>query len=277
MELAFHKMHGLGNDFMLLDCRRDPFSLATEQIRSLGNRRTGVGFDQLLVIETSALKGVDARYRIFNQDGTAAEHCGNGVRCVAKFLHERLTGNPRTIIVEINGQKFELSILGNGEVRVDMGAPVFEPAAIPATFKHRADKYILGLGTEDIEFGAVSMGNPHAVLMVKDIQQAPVEEVGTALQFCDNFPNQVNVGFMQVVARDSIRLRVWERGAGETQACGTGACAAVVIGRIWNELDEEVTVGLTGGNLQIEWNGIETDSVWMTGPASYVFEGRMTI
>ena len=277
MEIVFHKMHGLGNDFVLLDCRQTHFSLTAKQIRDLGNRRTGVGFDQLLVLEASSMSHASARYRIFNQDGTSAEHCGNGVRCVAKYLHERLSGTPHKITVEIADQAFELVILDNGDVRVDMGAPKFEPAAIPAAFDQRALRYSIQIEQQQQELGAVSMGNPHAVFATRNISSAPVEAIGAALQKSDYFPAQVNVGFMEIIDRKHIRLRVWERGAGETQACGTGACAAAVVGRLWGELDEQVDVDLAGGKLQIEWTGKDADSVWMTGPASYVFEGRMTI
>ena len=277
MEILFHKMHGLGNDFMLLDCRTSPFNLTEAQMRALGDRKTGVGFDQLLVIEDSAAPGAHARYRIFNQDGSPAEHCGNGVRCVGKFLHESLATHPQKIVVEIAEQTFELAILDGGDVRVDMGPPILDPVAIPSAFERRDLKYALEVGGEQRVLGAVSMGNPHAVFEVGDVDSAPVETIGKALQNCAVFPQQVNVGFMQNTGRNSIRLRVWERGVGETRACGTGACAAVVVGRLWGELDEAVTVSLTGGDLHIDWTGIDTDPVWMTGRASYVFEGRMTI
>ena len=277
MEILFHKMHGLGNDFMLLDCRESAFSLTETQMRTLGDRKTGVGFDQLLVIENSTAPGAHARYRIFNQDGSAAEHCGNGVRCVGKFLHERLADHPRKIVVEIAEQTFELAILDSGDVRVDMGPPILEPSAVPSGFHRRALRYTLELDGKRRELGVVSMGNPHAVFEVDDLESAPVETIGKALQQCATFPQQVNVGFMQNMSRNAIRLRVWERGVGETRACGTGACAAVVVGRLWGELDEAVTVSLTGGDLHIDWTGVDTDPVWMTGRASYVFEGRMTI
>lgn len=277
MDLVFHKMHGLGNDFVLLDCRQQAFTLTASQIDFMGDRRTGIGFDQLLVIESSTRARVHANYRIFNQDGSSAEHCGNGVRCVAQFLHERLPDHPHTIVVEIAGKLFELKVLDDGRIRVDMGAPIFEPSQIPARFDQRALKYTVEINGEQRELGAVSMGNPHAVLRSNNVEGAPVMALGTALQTSEYFPAQVNVGFVENRARNDIRLRVWERGVGETRACGTGACAAVVVGRVWGDLDERVNVQLPGGELEIEWAGGDTDSVWMTGPAAYVFEGKIEL
>ncbi|MEM7467347.1 MAG: diaminopimelate epimerase [Pseudomonadota bacterium] len=277
MQLTFHKMHGLGNDFVLLDCLQEAFSLTAEQIRFVADRRFGVGCDQVLVIEHSVTPGVAASYRIFNQDGSAAEHCGNGVRCVAKYLNERLDGNPEKIKVEIASHPYELLIEDSGAVRVDMGSPIFEPARIPSMFPRRQTAYDLTVGDDTFSVGAVSMGNPHVVFPVDKPQKFPVEEIGQALQEHECFPKQVNAGFMNIERRDSISLRVWERGAGETLACGTGACAAVVVGRLWERLDDSVEVHLTGGNLRIEWSGNENDSVWMTGEATYVFEGKISI
>ena len=277
MDITFHKMHGLGNDFVLLDCRASAFTLSAQQIRALGNRRTGVGFDQLLVLEQSSQAGIDARYRIFNQDGSAAEHCGNGIRCVAAYLHARLTVSTDTITVEIDGRRFKLFVQSNGEIRVDMGAPIFAPAQIPTTFERRATKYSLNVLGTDYELGAVSMGNPHAVFLVDDVANFRVAELGQEMQRSNFFPNQVNAGFMQINDEKNIDLRVWERGAGETMACGTGACAAVVVGKLWGMLADTVKVHLPGGVLTIEWAGADNDKVWMTGPASYVFEGRITL
>ena len=277
MEIIFHKMHGLGNDFVLLDQRESQYPLNEEQIKAISNRRTGVGFDQLLLIEPSGMKDVDAKYRIFNQDGSSAEHCGNGVRCVAKYLHERLPNHPTELDIEIAGKQFELAISKAGDVTVDMGAPIFEPQLVPADFPERSKKYSIAVTQEAFDIGLVSMGNPHAVFVVEDVDGFPVREVGGAMQEHPSFPRQVNAGFLQIEDTTSVRLRVWERGAGETLACGTGACAAVVIGRLWGLLDEEVAVDVPGGQLIIKWSGGDEDSVWMTGPASYVFEGRMTI
>ncbi|MGR8948770.1 MAG: diaminopimelate epimerase [Gammaproteobacteria bacterium] len=277
MAITFHKMHGLGNDFVLLDCRDSPFSLTPQQTQLLADRRTGIGFDQLLILEQSAGEGIDARYRIFNQDGSSAEHCGNGIRCVAKYLHDRLPGAPTTITVEIERQLFELTVLENGEIRVDMGVPVFEPQRVPSTFDSRAEKYSLVVCGQEYNIGVVSMGNPHAVFLVEDLATFPVAKIGREMQHNAFFPNQVNAGFMQIIDAKNIKLRVWERGAGETLACGTGACAAAVIGRLWGELDEKVRIQLRGGDLIVEWSGNERDSVWMTGAASYVFEGRIEL
>ena len=270
-------MHGLGNDFVLLDCRERPFTLTTQQIQFLGNRRTGVGFDQLLILEKTPISGVDAGYRIFNQDGTAAEHCGNGIRCVAKYLHASAAANTDNITVEIAGRVFQLFIQPNGEIRVDMGSPIFAPEEIPSTFGARAAKYSIDALGNTYDVGAVSMGNPHAVFLVEDLANFPVAEIGQELQHSDLFPNQVNAGFMQINDQQNIALRVWERGVGETLACGTGACAAAVVGKMWGMLKDSVKVHLRGGDLTIDWAGADHDSVWMTGDASYVFEGRIAL
>lgn len=277
MELMFHKMHGLGNDFVLLDFREQKMALSAPQIRQLTDRRTGIGCDQVLILEASDTAGVSAKYRIFNQDGSSAEHCGNGVRCVAKYLSERLIGRPPRVAVEIDGSIFQLEILVNGDVRVDMGPPIFDVARIPTTFSAQQSSYLITVEQQNFEIGVVSMGNPHAVFVVENVMDFDVATIGRAMQSHSAFPNQVNAGFMQLDTPNMITLRVWERGAGETQACGTGACAAVVIGRLWGKLDEETTVNLPGGSLSIAWRGGMDDSVWMTGKATYVFEGRISL
>lgn len=277
MEITFHKMHGLGNDFVVLDHLESHYSLSAEQISKLSNRRTGIGFDQLLIIEPSRLEGVDAKYRVFNQDGSSAEHCGNGVRCVARYLQARLPQQPSKIVIEIDGKQFELSIDKAGDVTVDMGAPVFEPHLVPADFPQRLRSYPIEVANEVFDIGVVSMGNPHALFVVDDLAHFPVEKIGQAMQNHASFPRQVNAGFMQIENRKSIRLRVFERGVGETLACGTGACAAVAIGIHWGRLDEEVSVKLPGGELLIKWGGGTGDPVWMMGAACYVFEGKINI
>jgi len=276
MIVHFTKMQGLGNDFVLLDARAAPLDLTPAQLRVLGDRRYGVGCDQILLIDAPTLPGATVRYRVFNADGSAAQHCGNGVRCVARYLalHDGLgLGSLR---VEIAGRDYELMLEPAGIVRVDMGEPNFTPAALPLVVSAPAARYPLSFKGEAYAFGAVSMGNPHAVLAVVDVDAAPVAELGAQLQADAMFPERVNVGFMQVLDASRIRLRVFERGAGETPACGTGACGAVAVGRLWGTLAEHVTVHLTGGDLRINWPG-PGHSLWMSGPAVSVFEGNIEL
>jgi diaminopimelate epimerase len=276
MTVHFTKMQGLGNDFVLLDARAAPLDLTPAQLRVLGDRRYGVGCDQILLIDAPTLPGATVRYRVFNADGSAAQHCGNGVRCVARYLalHDGLgLGSLR---VEIAGRDYELMLEPAGIVRVDMGEPNFTPAALLLVVSAPAARYPLSFKGEAYAFGAVSMGNPHAVLAVVDVDAAPVAELGAQLQADAMFPERVNVGFMQVLDASRIRLRVFERGAGETPACGTGACGAVAVGRLWGTLAEHVTVHLTGGDLRIDWPG-PGHSLWMSGPAVSVFEGNIEL
>ncbi len=276
MTVRFTKMQGLGNDFVLLDARAAPLDLTPAQLRVLGDRRYGVGCDQILLIDTPTLPGATVRYRVFNADGSAAQHCGNGVRCVARYLalHDGLgLGSLR---VEIAGRDYELMLEPAGIVRVDMGEPHFTPVALPLIVPAQAARYPVSFRGETFEFGAVSMGNPHAVLAVADLDAAPVAALGAQLQADAMFPERVNVGFMQVLDESRIRLRVFERGAGETPACGTGACGAVAVGRLWGTLAEHVTVHLTGGDLRIDWPG-PGHSLWMSGPAVSVFEGSIEL
>ena len=274
--LEFSKMHGLGNDFVVIDGLTTPIALSTAQVRHIADRRFGVGCDQILIAEPATRHDADVRYRIYNRDGSETEHCGNGVRCLARFLHDRGLANGRELRVETANGLAVVRLREDGQVTVDMGVPVLEPAAIPFRAPERAPRYPLELDGRRLEVGAVSMGNPHLVLEVADVDTAPVESDGPLLERHPDFPNRVNVGFMQVRDRGSIRLRVYERGAGETLACGTGACAAVVAGRLWGRLDGAVTAQLPGGSLLIEWDG-EGGSVHMTGPASHVFDGLMSL
>lgn len=273
MQIPFTKMHGLGNDFVVLDEREHAYGLSRVQMRVLADRRFGVGCDQILVLSPSQLADTAARYSIFNADGSAAEHCGNGIRCIARYMRDHDTLETSLIYVEIDGARFELKINADASVRVDMGRPNFEPAAIPIARSKPASHYRLSLGEREIEFGSVSMGNPHAVMLVEDVDNAPVETVGVALQSHTFFPARVNVGFMQIIDRATIKLRVFERGVGETMACGTGACAALAVGRSWGMLDESVAANLSGGELRLQWSGREDESLWMTGPAESVFAG----
>lgn len=275
MQLAFTKMQGLGNDFVVLDARTQPLALSAQQFARLADRRYGVGCDQILIINPATLATADFQYRVVNADGSMAEHCGNGVRCVAQYLAARGAAIAQ-LIVEIGDACFELRILPGGLVRVDMGVPRFSPAALPFT-GIEAPEYVLEFDGRPWRFGAVSMGNPHAVFPVPDTGSAPVRELGGTLQAHPLFPARVNVGFMQIMSPERIRLRVFERGVGETQACGTGACAAVAIGRRWGLLAAQTLVELHGGELTVEWSGRADSPLYMTGPAVTVFEGTIDL
>jgi len=279
MQLPFTKMHGLGNDFMVLDLISHPVTLSAQQIRQLADRNFGVGFDQLLMIEPPSQPDVDFNYRIFNSDGSEVEHCGNGARCFARFVLDRGLIKRTPIRVKTVNKIIQLDVLENGLIIVDMGVPDFEPAALPFDAE-QAETYQLQANvagqTVQINFRAVSVGNPHAVIQVNDIDQARVHQIGPALGSHPAFPKGVNVGFMQIIDRKTIRLRVFERGAGETIACGTGACAAVVTGIEGGLLDTDVKVMLRGGELNISWAG-NSQSILMQGPASTVYEGIVTL
>jgi diaminopimelate epimerase len=274
MTLEFTKMHGLGNDFMVIDAVHQPVALTPARIRALADRHFGVGFDQLLLVEPASTPGIDFRYRIYNADGGEVAQCGNGARCFMQFVHERgLTDQPRVRVETLNGV-LELVRRPDGQVTVNMGVPVFEPAGIPFNAPERAERYALAVDGRQLEIGAVALGNPHAVLRVDDIDSAPLAGLGPRIEQHPRFPQRVNAGFVQIVDRKTIRVRVYERGVGETLACGSGACAAVVIGRLWGELDEQVRVLLAGGELAISWPG-EGSPVMMTGPATTVYQGRI--
>ena len=276
MLLRFTKMHGLGNDFMVVDLISQRVHLSPEQIRYLGNRNTGVGFDQLLLVETPQSPDVDFRYRIFNSNGTEVEHCGNGARCFAKVVHDqRLTGK-RDISVQTSNGRIMLKMRDDHAVEVDMGEPVLQPDQVPFEATTQAPSYSLEQDGHNYTLGVVSMGNPHAVLVVDDVASAPVFELGSKLEQHPRFPNKANIGFMQIIDRNTIKLRVFERGVGETKACGTGACAAVVVGQQQGLLDTNVTTQLTGGNLAIQWQG-PGHHLFMDGPATHVYEGQIKL
>jgi len=276
MLLRFTKMHGLGNDFMVVDLISQRVHLSPEQIRYLGNRNTGVGFDQLLLVETPQSPDVDFRYRIFNSNGTEVEHCGNGARCFAKFVHDqRLTGK-RDISVQTSNGRIMLKMRDDHAVEVDMGEPVLQPDQVPFEATTQSPSYSLEQDGHNYTLGVVSMGNPHAVLVVDDVASAPVFELGSKLEQHPRFPNKANIGFMQIIDRNTIKLRVFERGVGETKACGTGACAAVVVGQQQGLLDTNVTTQLTGGNLAIQWQG-PGHHLFMDGPATQVYEGQIKL
>ncbi|WP_445619973.1 diaminopimelate epimerase [Kushneria sp. Sum13] len=276
MMLHFTKMHGLGNDFMVVDLVTQRARLDSERIRALADRRFGIGFDQLLLVEPPSRPDMDFRYRIFNADGSEVENCGNGARCFARFvLDQKLTAR-REIAVQTAGGNLLLKVADDGRVRVDMGAPRFAPSDIPLTAETESHDYALDIDGETISLDALSMGNPHAVIDVESVEHAPVTTLGPRIEAHPRFPRRVNVGFLEIVSRQRVRLRVFERGVGETLACGTGACAAVVSGIRRGLLDQHVEVTLPGGNLSIEWAG-PGHSVIMIGPAERVFDGRIIV
>ncbi|WP_295444788.1 diaminopimelate epimerase [uncultured Thiodictyon sp.] len=274
MTLRFTKMHGLGNDFVVIDAVRQVVALDAAAIRRLADRRLGVGCDQVLLVEPPRLPGTDFHYRIFNADGSEVEQCGNGARCFARFVRDQGLTDRTEIPVGTASGAIRLFVEPDGQVRVDMGVPILAPARIPFLAQSEAPTYDLEVDGEHPAIGAVSMGNPHAVLLVDDTDTAPVARLGPLIESHPRFPQRVNVGFMQVLAPDHIRLRVYERGAGETLACGTGACAAVVSGRVRGLLAPRVQVSLPGGVLMIEWPA-PGQPVVMTGPAQRVFAGEI--
>tara|TARA_R110002049_G_scaffold232874_13_gene405450 strand:+ start:990 stop:1820 length:831 start_codon:yes stop_codon:yes gene_type:complete len=276
MFLKFTKMHGTGNDFVVIDLISQHFKIRSRDVRKLADRHFGVGCDQVLVVEPPQSPDVDFRYRIFNADGNEVEQCGNGARCFARFVREKKLTTKKVITVETCSGVIELRVRPNHDVEVNMGAPHFEPADIPFRADDRAPCYTLQVNGQALEIGALSMGNPHAILRVDSTARADVERLGPLIESHPDFPKKVNAGFMQVVSERELRLRVYERGAGETLACGTGACAAVVYGIVRGWLRESVTVGLPGGKLSISWAG-EGHPVMMTGPTAIVFEGAIKI
>lgn len=287
MQIPFTKMHGLGNDFVVLDTISHPVTLTAEQIRVLGDRHFGVGFDQLLMIEAPTQPDVDFNYRIFNCDGSEVEHCGNGARCFVRFVLDKgLTARKEIRVKTMNGV-ITLSVQDDGLVTVDMGAPNFSPASLPFSARQSPiyERTISVDGRQqNVSFRVVSVGNPHAVLVVDDLNATDVKGIGTALGVHQDFPKGVNVGFMQIVDRNNFRLRVYERGAGETIACGTGACAAMAVGRAAGLLDSSACAHLIGGDLQLQWEGDEDSGVEskahpiiMRGPATTVYEGTIRI
>ncbi len=279
MRLPFTKMQGAGNDFVVLDGLRAPIDLTPAQVQRLADRRFGVGADQVLVVEPSATPGIDFRYRIFNSTGDEVEHCGNGARCFVRYVHERGLTHKTTVKVETVNNVLELRLRDDGRVTVDMNLPVFEHDRIPfdaSGLKPRREGGFELWPLAGVEVAVLSMGNPHAVQRVADVDTAPVAELGPRIETDARFPRHVNAGFMQLLSRGEVRLRVHERGAGETLACGTGACAAVVAGIRLGWLDRRVEVHARGGDLLIEWPHDQA-SVLMTGPAVTVFEGEIEL
>ncbi|RBO78398.1 diaminopimelate epimerase [Marinomonas aquiplantarum] len=274
MLLKFTKMHGLGNDFVVVDAVSRKVFFNKSQIERLSDRNWGIGFDQLLVVEPPSNPDMDFRYRIYNSDGSEVEHCGNGARCFAKFVLDRELTHKRVINVETKRGAIQLRVMDSGLVTVDMGAPSFVPADLPFSAELDDGLYPLTVDGENYQITPVSVGNPHAVLKVDALQDDQVQSLGAKIESHERFPSKVNVGFMQVVNSSEINLRVFERGVGETQACGTGACAAVVAGIKQGWLAPKVTAHLRGGDLHIEWAG-EGEPILMTGPAEKVFEGQI--
>ncbi|MDI4636557.1 MULTISPECIES: diaminopimelate epimerase [Halomonadaceae] len=276
MLLHFTKMHGLGNDFMVVDLITQRARLRDEQIRELADRHFGIGFDQLLVVEPPLDPDMDFRYRIFNADGSEVENCGNGARCFARFVRDQRLTHKHEIHVETRGGPLTLKVEDDGRVSVDMGVPRFAPQSLPFEADEDRLRHRLEVDGETLEIGVASLGNPHAVLTVEDVKTAPVARLGPAIEAHPRFPRRVNVGFMQVMSPNEIRLRVFERGSGETLACGTGACAAVACGIRQGLLESPVTVHLTGGDLTIAWPNQDAPLL-MTGPVVRVFDGRVAL
>ena len=273
--VRFTKMHGLGNDFVVIDRRQQTFEPQPGDIRRMADRHTGIGFDQLLVLDPPSGDG-DLGFGIYNADGKSAEQCGNGLRCVARLFFETSAKRNRDLVMESPAGPVRARVLDDGTVSVDMGEPDFDPRSLPFEADAEADSYRLTADCREVSFGAVSMGNPHIVIPVPDVATAEVEEIGSALAAHDAFPNSTNVGFMEIVDLARIRLRVRERGVGETLACGTGASAAAAVARRWGKVESEVMVELPGGELEIQWDG-PGGHLWMTGPAVRVYEGIISL
>lgn len=276
MVIHFTKMEGLGNDFVVIDGINQQVSLNQSQIRYIADRHLGIGCDQLLLVEAANNSSALFTYRIFNADGGEVEQCGNGARCFARFVHEKGLTQERQIPVQTKSGKLVLELLDDGQVAVNMGIPEFHPDKIPFTANEISTHYSLEIDQETINIGAVALGNPHAVLQVDDVDAAPIDTLGPKIEAHSRFPQRVNAGFMQIIDQNLIKVRVYERGVGETLACGSGACAAVIMGRQWQLLSENVQVQLTGGTLTVSWHG-EGQPVMMTGSAKTVFEGDIEL
>lgn len=276
MKLTFTKMHGLGNDFVVVDALRQPVPLDAGAARALADRRTGVGCDQVLLLEAADSTRAVCRYRVFNSDGSEAEQCGNGVRCIGLYLQRAGLAPKEPFTIQGPTGPVRIEPLAGDRFRVNMGTPRLEPASVPFRADARRPVYELETETGPVRLSVLSMGNPHAVAVVEDVSAADPAGLGPAIERHEGFPRGANVGFMEVVSRDRIRLRVHERGVGETRACGSGACAAMVAGRLRDLLGDRVTVSLPGGDLMIEWHGAG-EPVWMTGPATLVFEGTIEL
>lgn len=276
MRIDFTKMHGVGNDFVVFDAPADESVLRPERLRALGDRRTGVGFDQALVLERPRRPDTAVFYRIFNCDGDEVEQCGNGARCIAALLDHRGLARNGELTLDSPAGTVRARIEGQGRVAVDMGVPDFDPRSLPFEAPREADSYALEVAGQTVEIGVVSLGNPHAVLTVPAVDTAPVATLGPAIEHHPRFPRRVNAGFLEIVARAEVRLRVHERGAGETPSCGTGACAAVAVARRRGLLDADVRVGVRGGELRVNWAGTGKH-IWLTGATGISFEGHVEV
>jgi diaminopimelate epimerase len=276
MRIDFTKMHGVGNDFIVFDAPADRSVLQPERLRALADRRSGIGFDQALVLNTPRRADSALFYRIFNADGDEVEQCGNGARCIAALLHHRGLTRNGSITLDSPAGLIHARIAGDARVSVDMGVPNFDPRSLPFEAAAEADSYALEVGVRVLQIGAVSIGNPHAVLAVDCVETAPVATLGPQIESHARFPKRVNAGFLQIVNRGAVRLRVYERGAGETLSCGTGACAAVAVAHRRGLLDPEVSVGVRGGELQVNWRG-PGEPIWLSGPTEISFEGHVEV
>ena len=276
MRIDFTKMHGVGNDFIVFDAPADRSILEPERLRALADRRSGIGFDQALVLNSPRRADSALFYRIFNADGDEVEQCGNGARCIAALLHHRGLTRNGAVTLDSPAGLIRARIGGDERVSVDMGVPDFAPQALPFQADAAADSYSLEVAGRTLQIGAVSIGNPHAVLSVDSVEAAPVATLGPLIERHPRFPRRVNVGFLEIVARAAVRLRVYERGAGETLSCGTGACAAVAVARRRGLLDPEVRVGVRGGELQVNWGGTG-EPIWLSGPTEISFEGHVEV
>ena len=276
MRVDFTKMHGVGNDFVVFEAPADEKLLSAEALRRLADRRTGIGFDQALALARPRSEGTEVFYRIFNADGDEVEQCGNGARCIAALLHHRGRARNGAIALESPAGVVQARIGSDGEVSVDMGVPNFDPRSLPFSAPHEADSYALEVDGRTVQIGAVSIGNPHAVLGVEDVESAPVGTLGPKIERHPRFPRRVNVGFLEIVSREEVRLRVYERGVGETRSCGTGACAAVAVGYRRARLGAEVRVGVRGGALRVNWAG-PGEHIWLSGPTEISFEGHVEV
>jgi len=276
MRVEFTKMHGVGNDFVVFDSPLPDFLLSPQRLRALADRRTGIGFDQALLLEAPRRAQSAAYYRVFNADGDEVEQCGNGARCIAALLHRRGVARDGALTLDSPAGPIQACLTESGEVTVGLGVPDFDPRSLPFEAPSEADSYALEVGGRRVEIGAVSLGNPHAVLIVTSVENAPVETLGPAIERHPRFPKRVNAGFLEIVARDEVRLRVYERGAGETRSCGTGACAAVAVARRRGLLDARVRVTVRGGELQVNWAGVG-EQISLSGPARISFQGYIEV
>ncbi len=276
MRVEFTKMHGVGNDFVVFDAPVPGLLLSPERLRALADRRTGIGFDQALLLDTPRGAGSAAYYRVFNADGDEVEQCGNGARCIAALLQRRGLAREAALTLESPAGLIRARLPPGGEVSVDLGVPDFDPRSLPFDAPAECDSYPLEVAGRRLDIGAVSLGNPHAVLIVASVESAPVAELGPLIERHPRFPRGVNAGFLEIVARDEVRLRVYERGAGETRSCGTGACAAVAVARRRGLLDARVRVQVRGGELRVNWAGVG-EHVWLTGPAQISFQGYLEV